>query len=88
MLRLFKSLILVAFIIPWGCGESPVDTRCETNLDCFHDDSNIGYVCDVAESHTCKRPCTVATESIDCIASQYCDVPTDLTEGICRQDIP
>jgi len=86
MLKLSKSLFFIAFIFLAGCAESPVDTACETNSDCFHDDTYIQYVCDVTVSQTCKRPCTAATHKQDCLASQFCDVPTDATEGICRQE--
>ena len=85
MLKLFKSLIFIVFLLAASCAESPVDTACETNDDCFHDDTYIQYVCDVAISQTCMRSCTEANESQKCLASQSCDVPDGATEGICRQ---
>ena len=90
MLKLFKSLVFIVFLLVVGCAESPVKTACETNDDCFNDDNYIQYVCDVAISQTCMRSCTPVTDtdtdSADCLESQYCDVPEGASEGICRQD--
>ena len=85
MLKVLKSLTFLVFLLMASCAESPVNTACETNDDCFHDDNYIQYVCDVAISQTCMRSCTEANESQKCLASQACDVPDGATEGICRQ---
>jgi len=86
MFKLSKSLIFIIFALFLGCAESPVDTACVDDSDCFNDDNYIQYVCDTAQSDTCKRPCTVETESTDCLASQYCEVSADSERGICRQN--
>ena len=86
MLKLSKSLIFVIFALFIGCAESPVDTACLADSDCFNDDNYIQYVCDTAQSDTCKRSCTVETKSTDCLASQYCEVSGDAERGIGRQN--
>ena len=90
MLKLFKSLIFIVFLLVVGCAESPVKTACETNDDCFNDDNYIQYVCDVAISQTCMRSCTLVsdtdTDSVDCLSHSIVTFQRCASEGICRQD--
>ena len=85
MLKLPKSLIFIIFAFFLGCAQCPVDTCCAGDSD-WHDAGNyIHSVCDIAQSDTCQRSCTLETESADCLASQECEVTGDSERGICRQ---
>ncbi|MEO1481053.1 MAG: hypothetical protein AAFU77_03025 [Myxococcota bacterium] len=70
-------LILAGLLAPTACGVDP-EVQCESDEQCFD-----GYACDPV-GRTCLRACEAATESADCLSSQFCDVATGQSSGVCR----
>ena len=64
-----------------ACPEVDPTTLCTSDADCFE-----RYGCDVTDSRTCKRTCTVTASggSTECLASQQCEVEPGLDEGFCE----
>lgn len=79
MLRWVLSLLILSAVavLPVACGVDP-DVQCESNDECFD-----GYACDTL-NRVCLRACETATESTDCLASQFCDVDDGQSTGVCR----
>ncbi len=68
--------LLLLVVACFSCGVEPTVT-CADDSACFD-----GYRCDEVTA-TCRRACEAQS---DCLASQFCDIPTGESVGVCRLD--
>ncbi|MEK7705378.1 MAG: hypothetical protein AAB426_10495 [Myxococcota bacterium] len=79
--RALMTVTLASALVLGGCGAgADYLAACAADTECFE-----GYACAPEEPGAavdiCLRACT---SGVDCLQSQYCDIPNGESSGVCR----